>query len=224
MQLCIFDIDGTLTDSVVQHQTSFLKALLSYGLVCKNREWGSYRHHSDSAIFCELVELEKGYLPGKDEIESLDATLHSLFLEEVSHTPLRAIAGARAFVETLEKRGIAVAFATGSMRSSAREKLTFLLGDGWREELLSTANEYLSREEIVEGAIRRASKAYGIAHFSRILSFGDGLWDATTARALSLEFIGITSDEAKFRGVCDRKSLYPTFEHITLEGIGLTQP
>lgn len=221
MQLCIFDIDGTLTDSVVQHQTSFLKALLSDGLVCKNREWGSYRHHSDSAIFCEIVELEKGYLPGKKELERFDSALHSYFLEEVRQNPLRAIPGAKEFVQALERSGSAVAFATGSMRAPAQEKLSFLLGNEWSPELLSTANDYLSREEIVEGAIRKASEVYGIPHFSRIISFGDGVWDATTARALSLEFVGITSDQAKFRGICDTSKLYPTFEHITLDGVTL---
>lgn len=215
--LCIFDIDGTLTESVIQHQTAFLKALLGFGLVCENRNWASYLHHSDSAIFCEIAELEMGRLPIQEELERFDRDMLQLFKQEVALTPLCEVNGARVFLEELALLGIPVAFATGSMRGPAREKLNFLFGDQWQEELLSSASESLTREEIVEGAKERALSYYKVPRFDRIISFGDGVWDLKTAHTLGLEFIGITGGTGKFQGLCGEGQVFPDFGEITAE-------
>ena len=59
------------------------------------------------------------------------------------------------------------------------------------EKLLETSNTIYTREEIVASAIEKAKKYYGIDDFEHIISFGDGLWDATTAENLGLHFVGV---------------------------------
>ena len=61
------------------------------------------------------------------------------------------------------------------------------------DELLVTASEFQTREEIVLEAIRMAQRYCGCNAFSEIISIGDGYWDLLTAKKLGLTFIGISS-------------------------------
>jgi beta-phosphoglucomutase-like phosphatase (HAD superfamily) len=48
--LIVFDIDGTLTDSVKVHQKAFTEMLLEIGVRQVNAEYKSFKHHTDSYI------------------------------------------------------------------------------------------------------------------------------------------------------------------------------
>jgi len=48
--LLIFDIDGTLTDSVPVHQTGFRNALKNSGITDYDNNFSGYKHHTDSFI------------------------------------------------------------------------------------------------------------------------------------------------------------------------------
>ena len=61
----------------------------------------------------------------------------------------------------------------------------------YRPELLSTASDGLSREEIVNSSIEKAKNEFELATFEKIISFGDGRWDVQTAKNLNLDFVGI---------------------------------
>jgi beta-phosphoglucomutase-like phosphatase (HAD superfamily) len=41
--LAIFDIDGTLTDSVAVHQTAFISALADFGLFDYEKDFSTFR-------------------------------------------------------------------------------------------------------------------------------------------------------------------------------------
>ena len=57
-KLAIFDIDGTLTDSVKILQSAFVKALNNFGLYDFDTNWSSYKHHTDSYIFKTIFEAQ----------------------------------------------------------------------------------------------------------------------------------------------------------------------
>ena len=42
---------------------------------------------------------------------------------------------------------------------------------------MATANDGITREEIVRASIRKAGEQYGVSEWTRIVSIGDGLWD-----------------------------------------------
>ncbi|WP_162902860.1 HAD family hydrolase [Taibaiella koreensis] len=48
--LIVFDIDGTLTDSVAPHQTAFVTALQQMGITEIDTNFKNYRHHTDKHI------------------------------------------------------------------------------------------------------------------------------------------------------------------------------
>lgn len=58
-KLAIFDIDGTLTDSIDIHQAAFRGALELVGVTEYDGNWGNYKHHTDSYIFRAIYELTK---------------------------------------------------------------------------------------------------------------------------------------------------------------------
>jgi phosphoglycolate phosphatase-like HAD superfamily hydrolase len=187
--IAVFDIDGTLTDSVALHQRAFEASMRRFDFPALNTDWSSYRHHSDTGIFEEAWLL--GEMPGPADFAQLEAHFVVDFDREHGTTPTAEIAGASAFLEGLSREGWLPGFATGSLRHGALAKLQ-ALGIDYDPDLLVTASEFRAREDIVGAAIERGRTKYGLAP-ERIVSIGDGLWDFHTAEALKLDFVGIGS-------------------------------
>ncbi len=183
--LLIFDIDGTLLKSETLHQAAFTKAMRAVGISDINTDWPSYRHHTDSFIFKENYVRSKKKIPDNASLEHFEEEM----MRQLDHTAeVNEIKGARDFLTALAFREFAVCFATGSLRKPALYKLQ-KAGFSFREEVLATSNQHLSREAIVNHAIARAKRFYGQEKFGTMLSFGDGAWDLETAKNLDLSFV-----------------------------------
>jgi phosphoglycolate phosphatase-like HAD superfamily hydrolase len=187
--LAVFDIDGTLSDSVPLHQTAFLSVMEGFSFPSLNRDWASYTHHTDTAIFEEAWSSAYGRRPSLEERAEFHIRLESEFEETGRGRIIAEIAGAAAFVEHLRNAGWAVAFATGGLRKMSRRKLT-AIGVKFADDLLVTASEYVTREELVVQAIEAARIHYAFTP-GRVVSIGDGIWDLKTAAALGLHFLGV---------------------------------
>lgn len=79
--IVVFDIDGSLTDSVAPHQVAFEAALCSYPFPALRTEWASYKHHSDSAIFREA--WEEAQFDGNPGMKGIEARFRSAFDEAI---------------------------------------------------------------------------------------------------------------------------------------------
>jgi len=66
-RIVIFDIDGTLTDSVAQHQSAFESAVRP----SLRTDWSSYTHHTDSAIFEQA--WEEARFEGRADLSKLES-------------------------------------------------------------------------------------------------------------------------------------------------------
>ena len=55
-KLIVFDIDGTLTDTVEQHQPSFKKALRDIGVDKIDANLNTFKHHTHSYILKAIFE------------------------------------------------------------------------------------------------------------------------------------------------------------------------
>ena len=185
--IVVFDIDGTLTDSVAVHQKAFEAGMRRFDFPVLDTNWSSYRHHTDTGIFEEA--WAKAEMPGPADFTRLEAQFVDDFDRELSLSALTEIGGAGAFVESLPQAGWLPVFATGSLRHGALAKLAVLDID-YDPDLLVTASEFRTREDIVGAAITRGREKHGFVP-QRIVSIGDGLWDYFTASALDLDFIGI---------------------------------
>lgn len=190
--LFVFDIDGTITDSVTQHQSAFYESLEAFGIKTIDSNWGAYAHHTDSYIFKSNYEDYFGkQMRDVDLFQFESLILHHLSLK----SSINEIRGASRFLELLSETGQAYCFATGSLKKPAINKLQ-QAKISINEGLLATANDNFSREDIVLNVIEKAKKLYHLDSFQKIVSFGDGIWDLKTAKNLNLSFVSIGNKSA----------------------------
>lgn len=183
----VFDVDGTLTDSVAQHQKAFEETLRSFPFRRLDTNWGNYRHHSDTGIFAEAWRRDG--MEGQPDFEELEKRYASAYDAAVSQMPIVAIAGARRFIDGLDARWIVV-FATGSLAHGARHKLS-VIDVAPEDHVVVTASEFEAREQLVEQAVLRGCARHGVAVPQEVVSVGDGTWDLKAAQNLGYGFVGI---------------------------------
>lgn len=187
--LLVFDIDGTLTDTVSAHRASFYETLLKYELSGNPGETG-YKHHTDSNIFREIYTSQRSDW-SEEKLQEFERKLTENIDTRLGAN-VREIHGAGKFLRELSKNGIPFGYATGSFERPAYMKLE-------RANLptdvpLSHASRFSERESIVLATIQECEVIYG-KKFDQVLSVGDGSWDYKTALNLDLEFLGIAKDE-----------------------------
>lgn len=185
--LIVFDIDGTLTDSVKVHQEVFIKSLHSIGVDKFNDKFGTYKHHTDSHIAKVIYETSTNKIFEKNE----QTLFENMLYDSISKHDIKEIKGAKNIIKQIEaETDFGVCYATGSLFRPAKYKLE-KIGIEFNSDLLIASDVIEEREKIVEKAIATSLKYYQLEKFERIISFGDGLWDLFTAKNLSLEFVGI---------------------------------
>lgn len=185
--LIVFDIDGTLTDSVTIHQKAFRDALRDMGVQSFDANFKTYKHHTDSYIAGEIYENYHHQKFTASKIETFEKHL----TERISNSTINEILGAKALIDRLKSQSeFEICYATGSLLKPAQFKLDSI-GIDYSEKQLVASNHIFERENIVLKAIKNAKELYNVNQFERIISVGDGLWDLTTAVHLGVEFIGI---------------------------------
>jgi len=186
-KLVIFDIDGTLTDSLKLYHKVVIKCLHDMKIKEVDTDFFSYKYHTDS--YTLKVNYEN-FFNKRYHIELLDAFENRLFNELQKHPATIEIKGAKKCVDDLLLSGFAIAFATGSLPKPAELKLQHC--DIWYDKrLIATSKISFAREPFVLQAIENAKSYYKIKEFEHVYSVGDGVWDLETAQKLNLEFIGI---------------------------------
>lgn len=192
--LVLFDVDGTLTatgDSDMKcYAATFEKV---FGTPLPSIDWHSYTHVTDSGVLGEVLEQMRGSFVTTYELEQFEEAFVRELEAEYSANPasFTEVPGARALLEMIASRDeFCAALATGCMKGSALFKLSKIGVDGTSMPG-SFANDAFSREEIVEGAIKRANTDTG-----HIVYVGDSPWDVRTAAALKLGFVGITKESS----------------------------
>jgi phosphoglycolate phosphatase-like HAD superfamily hydrolase len=193
MNLAIFDIDGTLTESVAVDEVCYIQAFRDVlGIEHINTNWLEYSFQTDSGLALEISRNHLGRDPSGAEISRLQSRFVALLGAAVEATgqPLREIPGASALLHRLEAHpGWHVAIATGGWKVSALFKLASagLPVDGipW-----ASADDAYDRVEILRTAIGRASQHYGQDAFEKLVYIGDAVWDVRAAKALGIGFLG----------------------------------
>jgi phosphoglycolate phosphatase-like HAD superfamily hydrolase len=192
VNLAVFDIDGTLTRPYPGEDASFLEGLeLALGFRDVDSDWNSYPHMTDSGIVSHLCESRWGRLPTTHEMARFREHYSSAFLARAGPNDGEEISGAAAFVASLRKRSDwRVAVATGNCHSMATLKLT-RGAVACLDVPMATADDAVSRADLIRVAIGRARKDYAVAEFRHVVSIGDGPWDLRTARELDVPFVAV---------------------------------
>lgn len=194
MQLVIFDIDGTLTNTYKIDENCFVRAFaLEFGIFGINTNWSEYSYTTDSGITQQIFKEKLERLPSDKELVRLKARFVSLLQEAYINNQdlLGEIPGAANVLAKLQlDPDWCVAIATGGWCESAKLKLkkAHLKIEGIP---LASANDALSREDIIKTVLIKAKDVYQVEKFQKVVFVGDGVWDVKAAYQLSIAFIGI---------------------------------
>jgi len=200
MNLAIFDIDGTLTETDQIDEICFVQALAdAHGITGISTDWAGYPHTTDSTITVHVFQERFNRLPEEIELLKFKTRFVSLLEDYCLNDPalFAKIAGASSMLGRLNQEPEwRVAIASGSWSVSGALKLK-VAGIELDDFPAAFADDGLSREEILKAAVLKAQLRYDEDHFARIVSVGDGVWDVRTARKLRFPFLGIGREERR---------------------------
>ena len=186
----MFDIDGTLVDSMGFDNHYYVEALRSVLNVEIDDTWRSYRHVTDGGVLEELL-ASREFDRSIDELraaakQKFVAAIRAHFVRDPA--AVREVAGAKALLEHLVRLpGVRVAIATGGWAETARLKLA-AIGIDADAVAFATSSDANERTRIMQLAEQRALG--GAAPASRTY-FGDAAWDKRACAELGYRFIAV---------------------------------
>lgn len=190
MKLIIFDIDGTIINSVKVDDNCFKSTFKKlHNIDLTDAYWNDFKHVTDIGLTIEIFDKWLSRIPTQLELKRIK----SEFYQQVSlrTKDIKVIKGALEFIElTASLEGLEVAFATGSWKETAKLKCN-AVGLSLDKYILKSSNDHFKRSKIIEFAIDEALKKQKLNAFDSVVYFGDGLWDLKTTSQLKIDFIGV---------------------------------
>lgn len=190
MNLIIFDIDGTIVDSVKIDDECFIQSFMDlHSIDLSQSDWNDFKHVTDSGLTNEIFESHFGRSPLSEEIIELKNYFYKLLAQNSNE--ITEIRGANNTLNSLiDNPNITIAFATGGWKETALLKLS-TIGFELDDLTLISSNEHFDRSEITRLAITESLSSLELDEFNTITYIGDGLWDYKTAHELGINFIRV---------------------------------
>lgn len=195
MNLVMFDMDGTLTDSFSFDEDCYVLAIQqALNLPLVTPEWESYPHASSAYCLDAIVRAHHGRPVTPAESEAVQQRMVALMAEigarKNRHTA--EIPGAAACLHALQAQGHAVAIASGDWAATARHKLT-TANIPYHGLPAAFCDDSHVRTEIMRTSLARAAAHHGVRQFDRIVYVGDAVWDIRACRELGWPLLSIAS-------------------------------
>ncbi len=182
----VFDLDGTLVDSVYQHVLAWREALNEVGIELS--VWRIHRKVGMSGgLLTQALLREIGH-PLDEELKSRLQALHAqAYRRHIGQ--VRPLPGARQLLDYLTERGVPWAIATSGTRETASVTLKLLQ--------VPPAAPIITRDEVMHAKpdpdlFLKAIERLGIAATDAVV-VGDSVWDLLAARRARTLGIGVLS-------------------------------
>jgi HAD superfamily hydrolase (TIGR01509 family) len=186
MPALIFDLDGTLIDTVYAHVFAWQRALAEAGLPIDG--WRIHRRIGMSGgLFTRAVARELGRPLSDREVESMQARHGELFRELLPER--RPLPGAIELLAELRMLGVAHGIATSGRRPEIDASLEAL---GLGEETIVVERGDVLRAKPEPDLFLACADKLGIPPSSCYV-VGDAVWDLLAARRASMLSVGLLS-------------------------------
>jgi phosphoglycolate phosphatase-like HAD superfamily hydrolase len=200
MKAIIFDIDGTLVESMSVDTAIYFTAINQVlGPVRVRDNLDDYDHVTDSGLLAQLLE-DNGHAADSEVAASIKAVFVDGIRDHIRTVgPFPAVDGAVGFLDkTRDADRVGLAIATGGWRESALLKLESA-GFDIDGIPLVTGDDAHSRVEIMRRALERLGD-----DFESVTYFGDAPWDRRACDVLGWEFRAVG---AELDGILSYRSL-----------------
>jgi HAD superfamily hydrolase (TIGR01509 family) len=182
----LFDLDGTLVDSVYQHVMAWQEALADCGIPLSI--WRIHRRIGMSGgLFIHALQRETGVALDEPTSQRL-RTLHAeAYLRR--HESVVPLPGARELVAHLHQRGVPFAIATSGARHTAGSALALL---DLPDDVPVITRDLVARAKPDPHLFLAAARALGVDPVHCFV-VGDSVWDLLAAQRAGALAIGLLS-------------------------------
>ena len=182
----IFDLDGTLVDTVYAHVFAWQRALAEEGMPIDR--WRIHRRIGMSGgLFARAVAREVGRELSPQEVEDIQARHGAIFQELLPER--RPLPGARELLATLRERGIVHGIATSGRRPEIDLSLEVL---GVGDETVVIDRGHVRRAKPEPDLFLACQAALGVEPEACYV-VGDAVWDLLAARRAGMLSVGLLS-------------------------------
>jgi HAD superfamily hydrolase (TIGR01509 family) len=188
MPALIFDLDGTLVDTVYAHVFSWQKAFIEGGMAIDG--WRIHRKIGMSGgLFTRAVGREIGHELSDDEAAHLQDVHDRLFREMLPPEERRPLPGAKAVLAELRRRGVTHGIATSGRRPGIDPSLAALEVP---EDLVVVERGDVARAKPEPDLFLECARRLGVEPEACYV-IGDAVWDLLAARRARMLSIGLLS-------------------------------
>lgn len=182
----LFDLDGTLVDSVYQHVLAWREATQAAGIELP--VWRIHRQIGMSGgLMLAALARETGRSVSKEMAELIQRVHAESFAKQAPS--LRVLPGTHELLETLAKHGVPHAIATSGRSQNAAHALKLL---GLREVVPIITRDDVRFAKPDPDLFLAAGQRLGVP-MSRCIIVGDSVWDMLAARRAFALSVGLLS-------------------------------
>jgi HAD superfamily hydrolase (TIGR01549 family) len=186
MKALIFDLDGTLVDTVYAHVFAWQRALADAGLPIDG--WRIHRRIGMSGgLFTKAVAREAGRVLSDQEAESIQRTHGALFRELLPER--RPLPGARELLRFLRDAGVPHGIATSGRRPEIDASLAVL---DIPSDMVVVERGDVLRAKPEPDLFLACQERMGVA-IGDCYVVGDAVWDLLAARRAGMLSVGLLS-------------------------------
>ena len=185
-QAFLFDLDGTLIDSVYQHVLAWREALEAGGIHLA--VWRIHRQIGMSGgLFVNALARETGHSVSAEQAERIHQVHGEAFKRYASQ--VRALPGAQELLAYLTRAGVPWAIATSGRHESARLSLHLL---GVDDDVPMITRDMVRHAKPDPDLFLAAAEKLGVPIENSVV-IGDSIWDLLAARRARALGVGLLS-------------------------------